>query len=281
MMPDAYDLEDLLRTVEFSRLPKQHSQRTAECPHPSLYVRYARTGWPKDLVEHARACPYCQKSKAAAWSIECPGWGELQNYLQDSNYPDRVAVERHLEWTGCGVCAARLELLKFLDGAKRVLGWVATTTDDHRRTVQCRFAAVGIGDSVMGEPTKTYECNLMYLLEELGVADEFETFKLFCETGKGTTVSATLVPRKRGDGNKKAPLEVSLYLSRVEAPAPRRGRPPGDSPRPVPLHLRLYADETSTPKMSFNEMGDPTKFEGKLDIRIREVAWRDDESTDG
>lgn len=109
------DLENLLRktyAVKFDRPPEQPSQRTAECPHPSAYIRYARTGWPEELATHAATCTYCQKSKAAAWSIECPGWGELQNYLQDSNYPDRVALERHLQWTGCAACAARLELLK-------------------------------------------------------------------------------------------------------------------------------------------------------------------------
>jgi hypothetical protein len=66
-MSEPYDLEDLLRqsfAAEISRLPKQHPQRTPKCPHPSSYVRYARSGWPQELAVHAAACPYCQKSLA-------------------------------------------------------------------------------------------------------------------------------------------------------------------------------------------------------------------------
>lgn len=71
-MSDTYDLEDLLRqayAAETSRLPEQHPERTSACPHPSFYVRYARTGWPPELAPHASTCAFCQKS-IAIWSLE-------------------------------------------------------------------------------------------------------------------------------------------------------------------------------------------------------------------
>lgn len=138
------DLENVLRrayAARFERMPA-HPQRTPECPNPSAYIRYARTGWPVELIAHAVACTYCQKSKAAVWSAECPGWGELQNYLQDSNYPDRVALERHLHWTGCGACAARLELLKQPASSSAQTGDWRTVIDDTRSGM-----AIGTSDA--------------------------------------------------------------------------------------------------------------------------------------
>lgn len=126
------DLENVLRrayAAKFARLP-EHPQRTADCPNPSAYIRYARTGWPEELAAHAGACMYCQKSKAAVWSAECPGWRELQDYLQNPNYPDRVAVERHLQWAGCDACAARLELLKQpVSSSVMTRGWTTLLQD--------------------------------------------------------------------------------------------------------------------------------------------------------
>lgn len=160
-----------------------------------------------------------------------------------------------------------------LDGAKRRVEWATNAAGELCRSVGVPTGGLVpkfVGQVVQGEPTRTYERNLMNLLEELGVADEFETFKLLCETGSGTTVSATLVPKKTD--NEEGRIEVFLYLSQADPPAARRRRPSGDSPRRLPpLHLIPYSDETSTQKFSFNEMGDPTKFEGKLEIRIREA----------
>jgi hypothetical protein len=71
-MSETYDLEGLLRqayAAETSRLPAGHPQRTPDCPHPSFYVRYARTGWPQELAAHAAICAYCQKSMAV-WSSD-------------------------------------------------------------------------------------------------------------------------------------------------------------------------------------------------------------------
>jgi hypothetical protein len=65
------------------------------------------------LKTHALSCDYCQKRLAGVWSEECPGWKVLQTYLQEGHaYPDRLAIERHLEWTGCTACDARLKFLK-------------------------------------------------------------------------------------------------------------------------------------------------------------------------
>lgn len=73
-MSEPYDLENLLRqsfAAEIGRLPKQHPERTQECPHPSSYVRYARSGWPPELAPHAATCAYCQKS-LALWLPDAP-----------------------------------------------------------------------------------------------------------------------------------------------------------------------------------------------------------------
>ena len=134
-MPHNDDFEELLREMESRRFSRQHTERTPKCLHPSLYVRYARTGWPNEVVAHAKACAYCQKSKAAAWSVECPGLGELQAYLQNPDYPDSVAVDRHLYWDWCGACAARIRILQRPQlGIKNTTGWITLVANLDART---------------------------------------------------------------------------------------------------------------------------------------------------
>jgi hypothetical protein len=135
---------------------------------------------------------------------------------------------------------------------------------------QGQFQPVTVGGAVLGSPTSTYECDLLNLLDQLGVASEFETFKLICKTNNDTMVGAILVPRRRPEKSAEQQLEVLLYLS-AAAPAPRKGKRHDENvPRRVVIRLHPYTSSGS-PFVTFNEMGDPAKFNGRLEIRIREA----------
>jgi hypothetical protein len=115
MFNDNSDILNLLREEREARLhsiPTQNRFRTPVCPSIGLYATYAIDGWPEKLTFHAASCDYCQNRLATVWSVECPGWGPLQDYLNNEAFPNKKAVERHLRWEGCGACSARLKLLQ-------------------------------------------------------------------------------------------------------------------------------------------------------------------------
>lgn len=201
----------------------------------------------KEEAGHLSGCVRCQQVA-----------GKARNYLASA---DLKSGERK---------ALKPMFDRLLEGFRQVRGWAETATDYRCSRIPCRFVPADAGAYVMGAITKTYECNLMYLLDELGVSNDFEAFTLVCETGRGTTVGATLIPRESGRGV-DIPIEVTLYLSVVE-PSPRRSKRSNALPRSLVLRLKPYAGETSTPKKLFSEIGDPAKFAGNLEIRIREAV---------
>jgi len=104
------NLEEAIRIAyqrEFEKMPKQHSQRTPDCPPISAYLHYAVDGWPEELKAHATNCIYCQKSLAAVWSAtdHHPSEADINN----PNYENKLAVERHLNWHGCESCAGKVK----------------------------------------------------------------------------------------------------------------------------------------------------------------------------
>ncbi len=105
-----YDLEALLKEsyeAERAEVPTQHSQRTNDCPHQHLYKQYAQEGWPAELQKHARSCQYCQKALAVFWDIL--GYHPSEADINDPNFINHIAVERHITWHHCESCAAGIK----------------------------------------------------------------------------------------------------------------------------------------------------------------------------
>lgn len=103
------NLEEALKAVyenEIAKMSGQHSQRTPDCPLTAAYLRYAKEGWPEKLRAHASNCIYCQKSLAIVWKLTDHHPSEEE--LNDPNYINRMAVERHLNWHGCESCAGKV-----------------------------------------------------------------------------------------------------------------------------------------------------------------------------
>jgi hypothetical protein len=104
------NLEELLKAAhqrELERMPKQHSQRTPDCPPIGYYLDYGRGGWPEELKAHATNCVYCQKKLASAWNAI--GHHPSEEQINDPNYENKLAVERHLNWHGCESCTGKIE----------------------------------------------------------------------------------------------------------------------------------------------------------------------------
>lgn len=102
-------LEEALKRcfdAEIERMPKQHSQRTANCPPIPDYLKYAKEGWPEELKAHATACIYCQKSLAAVWSATDHHPSEEE--INDPSHENRTAIERHVNWH-CISCQTKVK----------------------------------------------------------------------------------------------------------------------------------------------------------------------------
>jgi len=75
--------------------------------HPPLmrFPEAVRSGWRDDERAHVSACERCQQLVAAQWWIEHPGLWTLVRYLADpAGFPDRRAMELHLERHACRQC---------------------------------------------------------------------------------------------------------------------------------------------------------------------------------
>lgn len=89
---------------EMAKIPNRHSQQTDLCPF-GRYAQYVKEGWPPELVAHATNCAYCQKCLAIEWEILKihPTAAEIN----DPNHPNRMAIERHINWHNCKKCAKK------------------------------------------------------------------------------------------------------------------------------------------------------------------------------
>lgn len=159
---------------------------------------------------------------------------------------------------------------RFREGMKQVPGWTEDNLGMFSRTVQMpegSFALTHVGPTLMGGSTMDeYECNLMPLFEELGIANYFETFRLFCGThaGYAEKLSARLKPKQ--DAN--IPMDVVLTIS----PPPRREKKRDQMRSQSSTTLRLEPQESSgSPYVRTNFIGMPGKSPFQLSIRIREV----------
>lgn len=126
------------------------------------------------------------------------------------------------------------------------------------------------GAFVLGSPTQHYEGDLSRVLEELGIASEFESFKLVCNTGDATRVGVILRPR----GDAEGAVEVAIYWPSGSG-GRQQGRKRGAAvPRPRhALPIRVRTDlPNDTRFVNVDELEDPSTFSGQLEIVIREAA---------
>ena len=111
---EPWDLDQLLLEVDLSalgKIPRDHLDRTPQCPRLGTYPDVAQNGWPNpELAIHGKTCAFCQKTIAAIWNTTCPGWLRARD-------PDlAMAFGRHKQ--ECDACQSKANLL----GAVRSIG---------------------------------------------------------------------------------------------------------------------------------------------------------------
>jgi hypothetical protein len=157
---------------------------------------------------------------------------------------------------------------RFREGMKQAPGWVESRCG-FSRTIQLpegSFSLARVGPNVMGPRTDEYECNLMRLLEELGVADEFETFRIVCLTygASAERLGALLKPKQESC----APVEITLRLSVLVPTREKKPRRMVMKPEAIAtLRIRPH-ESTGSMYVNAHRIGEPERFAGQLDIRI-------------
>jgi hypothetical protein len=158
---------------------------------------------------------------------------------------------------------------RFREGMKQSSDWVENH-ETFSRTIQLprgSFSLTRVGPDVMGPRSDEYECNLLHLFEELGMADDFESFRMICSTygASAEKLAASLKPKQQPC----PPMEIVLRLSilvPVREKKPRRMENKLQSIATLRIHPH-QSDGSPYVRASF---GEPEKFTGQLEIRISE-----------
>lgn len=119
---------------------------------------------------------------------------------------------------------------------------------------------VGEPGAVLGAPTGRHELDLSYLLDELGVAADFESLKLIIKTGDQIHAAALLVPRRRMEAPVQRLLALEIRLLGPGGRPSRRER--------IVLHPGLQTRSRFVP---LGRSADPSTFCGQLEVAIREL----------
>jgi hypothetical protein len=188
----------------------------------------------------------------------------------------RYLLEREEREAKHGVAEPESGAPESLERTQEHLGW-EIVAGSLRRLIglspgQFRLATEGAPANLLGSPTQTFECDLTPRLAEMGMASEFESFKLVCVSENVTKVDAILVPKSRKE-NVDRPIEVVLLLSRSVSKG--KGKHATIEQQPLAtIRLFPFSSRPSTLPRTVN-IDDPETFSGQLEIRVREAQLDD------